>query len=67
MIEKDDLPLIGILRCFAEKDLQSLVEIFNRVKIRFLEITMNTDRAAYLLDLESVLSDQNGYPKIVLI
>lgn len=49
MISKDDLPLIGILRGIAEKDVKPLAEIFVEHRIKHVEVTMNTNNASQLI------------------
>ena len=49
MISKDDLPLLGILRGIAEKDVQPLAEMFIKHKVKHVEITMNTKNATLLI------------------
>lgn len=49
MISKDDLPLLGILRGIAEKDVKPLAEMFIKHQVRHVEITMNTKNATFLI------------------
>jgi 2-dehydro-3-deoxyphosphogluconate aldolase/(4S)-4-hydroxy-2-oxoglutarate aldolase len=49
MFDHDEIPLLGILRGAAEKDLVPLLEIFSRQRLDYLEITMNTEGAADLI------------------
>ncbi len=49
MFAQNELPILGILRGIADKDILPLVDICKKVGVKYLEVTMNTKGACQLI------------------
>jgi 2-dehydro-3-deoxyphosphogluconate aldolase / (4S)-4-hydroxy-2-oxoglutarate aldolase len=49
MFEKDKLPFLGILRGVKDSELEELVKVSINCGLKYLEITMNTENAPFLI------------------
>ena len=49
MFEKDQLPILGILRGVKDKEVEELAKVCINCGLQYLEITMNTENAPYLI------------------